>query len=89
MHRKQINWKDPGPPKRQRPIVDQVEAIRSHAGSWAHIATYDTSGSATSVMSRLRRRMEGDPKLRLATRVLEDGRVGLFACWAVSDEAAS
>lgn len=83
-----IVWKDPGPQRRRRPLVDRLDAVRSHEGSWAHIATYDTRGSATSVMSRLRRRMEGSRELCLATRELNDGRIGLFARWAC-DEASS
>lgn len=85
----QIEWKDPGPQQRRRPIVDRLDAVRSHEGSWAQIASYDTRGSATSVMSRLRRRMEGSPGLRLATRELDDGRIGLFARWACDEEASS
>lgn len=82
-------WQSPGPQRRERPILDRIDAVKARDGAWAQIATYGSRGSATAVMSRIRRRMGGNPCLRLATRALPDGRIGLFACWTSTEAGLS
>ena len=78
------NWREPGPPHRHRPHVERITSLRDEPNRWAQIATYNTRGSATSIMARLRHRMGDEPALDLTTRLLDDGRIGLFARWTAS-----
>ncbi len=77
-----IIWREPGAPKRSQPLVDQLDELRHGRGRWADIAKYATYGSATSIISRLRRRQGEQQVLEFTTRRLEDGMVHVFARWA-------